>query len=251
MAGLRGSTHQHAGAPRNVAGRSASLNHSRLSRMNLIVASVSRTQRLRKLDCLSASHERLSLFASYVTSPCLLVASLWVQLHSMLHHDPAWLIHGTEVFLSGGKLYRDVFELNPPLIFYLTVPPVWLANRLHVFDVSVFIIHVFFLISISLSSIWALLRRDASLSPLVRNGFVLASAVTLAIYPAGNFGQREHLMLVLSLPYLFLIASRSRRIDCSRSLATIIGTLAALGFALKPHFLIVPATVELYHCILT
>jgi hypothetical protein len=178
--------------------------------------------------------------------PSLLGVSVWLQLRSVLHHDPAWLIHGTEIFLDGGKLYKDVFELNPPLIFYLTVPPVWFARLFGLFDINVFVVYVFLLIAVCLAIVWFLLRDVDALSPLVRDGILLAVAVALAVYPAERFGQREHLMLILSLPYLLLVGTRSRHIPCGSRLAVAIGILAALGFALKPHFLLVPAAVESY-----
>ena len=176
----------------------------------------------------------------------ILLVSGEFQLHSLLHHDPAWLIHGTEVFLDGGRLYRDVFELNPPLIFYLTVPPVWLARTLHLFDVDVFVVYVFVLISVSLWFGWLVWRDGAVLPARVRNSVLLAAAVALAVCPAGNFGQREHLMMVLSLPYMLLATRRARLLACNPWLAGAIGLMAALGFALKPHFLLIPFAAESY-----
>jgi hypothetical protein len=171
---------------------------------------------------------------------------LWLQLVSVLHHDPAWLIHGTEVFLDGGQLYQDVFEVNPPLVFYLTVPPVWFARRFGLFDINVFTVYVFLLTAISLAIVWRLLRRDATLPLVVRNGFLLAAGYVLIVYPAERFGQREHLMIVLSLPYLMLLGARARGVRCATHVAIGIGAFGALGLALKPYFLVVPAVAEFY-----
>ncbi|MEP7218497.1 MAG: hypothetical protein ABI876_06250, partial [Bacteroidota bacterium] len=44
---------------------------------------------------------------------------------SVLNHDVAWIIHGAGRWLEGAGLYRDIVEINPPLIFYLTAPAVW------------------------------------------------------------------------------------------------------------------------------
>jgi len=183
---------------------------------------------------------------SYLALFALCGGGLWQQLRSVLHHDPAWLIHGTEVFLGGGKLYRDVFELNPPLIFYLTVPPVWIAQQFGLFTIDVFVVYVFVLIATSLALAWALLRHDHVVSWSFRQLFLLAAALTLVVMPSERFGQREHLMVILSLPYLLLLVLRSRLIAAGAILSAAIGTLAALGFALKPYFLLVPAATELY-----
>ena len=168
------------------------------------------------------------------------------QLHSILHHDPAWLIHGTKIFLDGGKLYRDVFELNPPLIFYLTVAPVWVARQLHLFEVDVFVLYVFALIALSLWVSWLLSRDDTALPSRTRDCMLIAAAVALALCPADNFGQREHIMVVLSLPYLLLAVRRARSLPCLQCLALATGAMAAFGFALKPHFMLIPFAVECY-----
>jgi hypothetical protein len=59
-----------------------------------------------------------------------------------------------------------------------------------------------------------------------------------------DFGQREHLMAVAALPYLFA-AERRAAGEVPRGRIAV-GLLAGVAFALKPHFLGVPALVELY-----
>jgi hypothetical protein len=174
------------------------------------------------------------------------VAGACVELRSTLNHDSAWLIHGTEVFLAGGTLYRDVFELNPPLIFYETVPAVWLARLLHASSITLYIMEVFALISVSLLAGWRVLRADAALSPWIGQSVLMVAAIMLSIGTGGDFGQREHLMLVFGLPYLLLAAMRARNVPIPAIGAAAIGAFAAFGFALKPHFLVLPTMLELY-----
>jgi hypothetical protein len=188
----------------------------------------------------------LTPITRYALLPGLMGVCMWLQLRAIIDHDPALIIHGTEIFLNGGTLYQDIFEINPPLIFYLTVPPVWLARMLGVFDVNVFILYVFFLMAISLAIISVLLRGGDAFSRHDGNGLVLAAAVAMEVLPAERFGQREHLMLILSLPYVCLVIMRSRSMPTGMLMPIGIGVLAALGFALKPHFLLVPAALECY-----
>ena len=177
---------------------------------------------------------------------CLSAACAFNQFSAILNHDSAWLIHGTEVFLNGGRLYVDVFELNPPLIIYLTVPPVWVAKQLHASSIDVFVLYIFLLAVVSLSLIWLTLRETPRLSPFVRNGILIAVTPVLVLYPAADFGQREHLMVILALPYLFLAATRARWQARDWRLAAAIGVLGAIGFSIKPHFLLVPLAAECY-----
>lgn len=39
-----------------------------------------------------------------------------------INQDSAWLLVATEKWLNGAVLYRDIVEVNPPLIFFLTAP---------------------------------------------------------------------------------------------------------------------------------
>jgi hypothetical protein len=56
---------------------------------------------------------------------------------------------------------------------------------------------------------------------------------------AGIFGQREHLALALIVPFVFLVTLRVQKYPVAKNQALAIGTIAALGFSLKPHFLAV------------
>ena len=56
------------------------------------------------------------------------LASLLYFLQATPNHDVAWYLVATDRFLDGARLYRDIIEVNPPLVFYLTVPPVAVAR---------------------------------------------------------------------------------------------------------------------------
>ena len=63
---------------------------------------------------------------------------------------------------------------------------------------------------------------------------------------AQDFGEREHLVLALLLPYVLLVTARREGRILPRSLALAIGAGAALAFALKPHFLLVWLGAEIW-----
>jgi hypothetical protein len=68
----------------------------------------------------------------------------------------------------------------------------------------------------------------------------------LLVYPQGSFGQREHLLVILTLPYLLraAIVAQGGEIDARRS--AVIGLVAAIGIGIKPHFAVLPILVEAY-----
>ena len=176
-----------------------------------------------------------------------LLVLLALRLRLLLNHDIAWYLHSANAFLDGGRLYQDIFfEVNPPLMLFLTVPPVALARLGGFFAPDLFIAYVFALAALSMVLIGRLLGSLPGLSPSARHGLIGVALLTLLVLPASDFGQREHLMVVLSLPYMLLIARRAAGPGCGRTLALAIGVLAGLGFALKPHFLLVPVLLEVY-----
>lgn len=64
--------------------------------------------------------------------------------------------------------------------------------------------------------------------------------------PGYDFGQREHWMVLLTLPY---VVTRSRRADgiaLPGTAAALIGVAACLGFCVKPYYLLVPVAIEVW-----
>ena len=128
-------------------------------------------------------------------------ALLWQSVHALLNHDSAWIVYGTNVLLDGGRLYKDVFELNPPLIFWITVPPVWYARLFDISNVLAFQWYVAVLIVATVSAIWKL---PIAMGVWQKRGAIVCFLFALGFYVAGDFGQREHLLLVFALHYLVL-----------------------------------------------
>ncbi len=176
----------------------------------------------------------------------LLVAMFGFYLTTTLHHDVSWYLVATDRLLDGARLYVDIIEVNPPLAFYLTMPPVALARFTGLAPTACFIGYAFLLITGSLLLTRRLLDRQPELCATHRSAMLLAAAAVLSVAPIGVFGQREHLMLIFALPYLFLVSARLAGQRCDRVLAALIGLAAAIGFCLKPHFFLVPAALELY-----
>ena len=71
--------------------------------------------------------------------------------------------------------------------------------------------------------------------------FAVASSCSwrLVLFPMPglDFGEREHLMLALILPYVWLVGTRGRGVELPRRTRRLVGVSPGVGFALKPHFL--------------
>ncbi|MGH6912619.1 MAG: hypothetical protein ACREH3_02805 [Geminicoccales bacterium] len=171
----------------------------------------------------------------------LMAVAVTSRLAYTVDHDVAWYIYTAGVLLDGGRLYEDAFfEMNPPLMVYLTVPGVILARLTGLFPVHAYVLTVFAAIAFSL---WL----GARVLPVrSRYAVLVLWFLVLAVLPAGGFGQRPHLMVCFALPYLLLVAGRlhSEKAPCGTALAVAVGAVAGVGFAIKPYFLLVPAALE-------
>lgn len=173
-------------------------------------------------------------------------AALLFQLSQTINHDTAWYLHGTARMLDGARLYVDVVELNPPLAFYLTVPPVAAARILGMPVVDAFVVYVFLLITCSLALSRGVMRALPPGAEACRRWMLPMALFAMAVLPGAAFGQREHLIVTFAVPYIVLMAMRVAGIAPSPRLALLAGLAAGLAFSIKPPFLIVPAILEIY-----
>jgi len=159
-----------------------------------------------------------------------------------LNHDVAAILTFSERWLGGERLYQDLIDVNPPLIFVLNLLPAAIAAATPLDGPGAFLLCLFGLCAL----VWRLtvaLRRDRAEGPV--EAAVLTACVPLVmLLPGYDVGQREHLMALVALPYACLAARRIEGPPVGRGLALGVAVLAATGFALKPHFLAVPALVE-------
>jgi hypothetical protein len=160
---------------------------------------------------------------------------LFTALRSPLKDDIAWLLYVARAWLSGRALYVDVVEVNPPLIVWLSAIPIqisiWTGLTPQLAAIGCFVAAV-------LGCAWwtaGLLQRQGGIFADRLSTFAVMGAVLLLI-PAGDLGQREHLLVAAVLPYLALFAGSLDGIGSSRRTAILAGIVAALGCALKPRY---------------
>lgn len=156
--------------------------------------------------------------------PVLLAAPFYLSMR--LNHDSAWAVWVGRQMLGGRNLYSDIIEVNPPLWFWMTAV---IGGALV----------PFFLLGIA-ASIGLLLKLRAERGLLA--GFLIGTL----LLPWGNFTQREHFTLIATVPYVLLLHRRGQGERIDSGLALAVGAFAAFGFALKPHFALVPLALELW-----
>ena len=83
----------------------------------------------------------------------------------------------------------------------------------------------------------AIMRHEAADDRLLVAGTIACLAI---------FGQREHWMVLLTLPYIVARGCRLNNSAVSPATGAAIGVAATLGFCIKPYFLLVPIALEVW-----
>lgn len=145
------------------------------------------------------------------------------KLSTPLQHDVAWLLDAGGRWAAGERLYVDIEDLNPPLVFYLygaLSAGLWTKSAFTVGTLGFTLIN----------ALWC-----ARLAGPRWGAATLAIAIVLGVC---ELGQRDHLAATVLLPYLF--ADRARAGE-----RMLIGAWCFLGFGLKPYFLLIVAAATL------
>jgi hypothetical protein len=168
------------------------------------------------------------------------------QCRTIAMPDMAFLLYGAGRVLDGAVLYRDVVEINPPLIVALNLPIVWLSRLAGISEFLLYRLATAALLGLLLWWSRSLLTRCTPLDAPARRLALLALCVALFPLAGEDYGEREQLVLGLLLPYLIVAAARLREQDAPQSEAATAGALAGVALALKPHFVLVWLAVEGY-----
>lgn len=182
--------------------------------------------------------------ATALCALALVPAGFWLLMALLppVNHDVAAVFDFSRRWLAGERLYVDLFDVNPPLIFMLNLLPAAIAAWTPVGPVAAL---VGCMVALA-AGLWRLaeaLRRGRDEGP-VEAALLTAAIPALLLMSGTDFGQRESIMAMAAIPYALLVARRMEGCPPARSLALCVAVVAALAFALKPHFLAVPLLVE-------
>ena len=162
-------------------------------------------------------------------------------------HDQNSYLFEAQRLLSGDELYGPhLSETNPPIIIWFSTIPILLARWLH--GSSVFFLRLLVAAMVLASVAWCvrILHRSATpLNPLSLGLLAIAIlAIELSIGPY-DFGQREHLLIILLLPYILATATGAvARISFSERCA--LGIAAGIAIWFKPQDVLILIALELF-----
>jgi hypothetical protein len=184
-------------------------------------------------------------YATFAIVVVLFAVQAVIRFRSHLDPDVAWYLYAGGRLLDGGVLYVDVVEVNPPLGIWLTVPIAAAARILGVGTVPLLYTVLLCLTALSLALSARLLSAAADISDFARHLILILLAALMLFLPAADFGQRDHVMIVLATPWLLLRWNRLVDQVVSLPFAALVGLMAAFGLWLKPHYVIAVFAVEL------
>lgn len=175
---------------------------------------------------------------------------LYEFLLSTVEGDQAFYLYAAKRMLSGVQLDGPrLIETNPPLILWFSEIPVGIAGLLHASPVLM--LRVVVLSILAASILWCMrIFRRTDLSAKLGRGMVSVAAISavgfveLTIRPA-EFGQREHLLVALLMPYVLAAASGESE-AISRMERMAIGLSAGLAVCFKPHHVVTLFCLELF-----
>ncbi len=146
--------------------------------------------------------------------------------------------------LAGQRLYVDVVEINPPLVIMLNASVVLLARLLNISDIAAYRTEIALAMLALLLVGRRALRQILPEEPLTRAGLGAAAGFVLFPVAGRDFGEREHIVLALLLPYILLAVLRAERSPVTRRTGIVVGLLAGIAFALKPYFIVLWVAFE-------
>ncbi len=186
------------------------------------------------------------LFFSIIIS--IYLTGWFIQDNLVFNSDVSWLIHAASWLLQGASYANHFFESNPPLILYLYLPVLLFTKIFAMDQVIALKLYVYIIASVSLFICHILLKRIFPLQAFIRCYLLIVLTCIFLIFPLNEFGQREHILVLLTFPYFLLMGCYLEKSDStSNVLKFLIGILAGLGFAIKPYFYLPFFLVETYY----
>ena len=163
-----------------------------------------------------------------------------------LNHDATLNLEIGRYLLEGRIPYLDYYEINPPLVQYLNILPAYISQVTSINPITVYLLLMFVTV---MYIAWLSYRLGY---PIIKsNDGLIAYLIPLIIIIISletrrDFGQRDHLVVLLLIPYLLLRILRWEKHTIGITSVISIGVMAGLGLGIKPYFAISVIVVEVY-----
>ncbi len=164
---------------------------------------------------------------------------------------PIWGDQAIALYMAGRLLdganvdVHNWVDANPPLILWISELPVELSRWTGISPQVALELYLAALLALVIPWSMRLARRVEHTGSYA---FVWWFAVVLvygtAVYPWQHYAQREHILIIMALPYLMMAVGRLEGVAPTPWEAVAAGLLASIGFSLKPYDLSIVIAVE-------
>lgn len=179
----------------------------------------------------------------YLFLTLLLTPWFMIQVPQSMNADVAWLVDCAGRILDGGKMSTDAYDNNPPLSLIVYMPPV-LAHRLTGIPIehAVFGYTLIFII-LSCAAVHVIASRlkltDDPGICLLTAVYAIANTILAGLH----YGQKDHYLLLGLFPFFLIQTGMILRPETKPPLRWPVSIVGSMATLIKPHFLIVPATL--------
>jgi len=160
--------------------------------------------------------------------------------------DPALHLMCASLICQGKLPYVDMFDVNPPLIWYINTLPASLAalsNTPLPLAFNLFLLCI--MVSSGLMSAYVIVNKLNKKDLFVNLGVVFG-LLLFNFFLTVDFGQREEIFVLLFMPYFFFRMARWQRCRITGREAILFGLVGAAGIFMKHYFVLNFLAVELF-----
>jgi hypothetical protein len=169
----------------------------------------------------------------------ILISGIVLQSNIYISHDVSWHILIAKRLFQGGTYTNDLMDISPPAIMYSKMPIIWLMETMSLSMPLALRIYMFLLSSVSLLLCWKVMNVIYDKGGFFYEALIITLSFTFLCLPLYELGQRDNMVLVLTMPWFFAYQAYIRDKTLSLSLRTIIAISAGIGFLIHmPYFLI-------------
>jgi hypothetical protein len=160
--------------------------------------------------------------------------------------DPALHLMCATLICQGKLPYVDMFDVNPPLIWYMNTLPASLSNVFHApLPLSFNFFLLLMIVGSGLMSAYVIVTKLDKKDLFVNLGVVFG-LLLFNFFLSVDFGQREEIFVLLYMPFFFLRMARWQGLAITRNEAILFGIVGGAGIFLKHYFVLNFLVVELF-----